>query len=410
MGAPVSEKVSFPGAQGQMLAARLDRPADPPMAQALFAHCFTCSKDSLAAAHIGRALAERGIAVLRFDFTGIGGSGGEFGNDGFSSNIADLVAAAAFLRSQGRAPRLLIGHSLGGAAVLAAASQIAEAAAVCTIAAPSDPAHVLGLFPEGAAQALREGRAEVRLGNRLFTITRQFIEDTRQSRLLEAVHHLGRALLIFHAPHDQIVCIDNAARLYQAAAHPKNFLSLGAADHLLGNPADAVYIADMLTAWTRRYLSAEQRPAEAAEDAAPGYVLVREDGEGRLSQTIQAGRHRLRADEPLDLGGTDHGPSPYDHLLAALGACTNMTLRLYAERKNIPLGPISVRLSHRKIHAEDCATCETKEGRIDAIDRTIAFAGPVSAELRQRLLEIADKCPVHRTLHGEVTVRTRLAE
>lgn len=390
MGAAISEKLSFPGAQGQMLAARLDRPSQPPKAHALFAHCFTCSKDSLAASRISRALAERGIAVLRFDFTGIGGSSGEFGNDGFSSNIADLTAAADFLRSQGSAPRLLIGHSLGGAAVLAAAARMPEAAAVCTIAAPSDPAHVLGLFPDGVKKALEEGRAEVRLGKHVFTITRQFIEDTRQSRLLEAVRHLGKALLIFHAPHDQIVGIDNAARLYQAAVHPKNFLSLADADNLLGNPADAAYIADMLAAWAARYLTAENQSERVAQAAAPGSVVVCEDGEGRLSQTIQAGRHRLYADEPQGWGGTDSGPSPYDYLLAALGACTNMTLRLYAERKNIPLGPVAVRLSHQKIHAEDCAACETKQGRIDAIDRAITLSGPLSSAARERLLEIAE--------------------
>ncbi len=409
-GGTSSERIDFPGAFGATLAARLDRPTGTPVAYALFAHCFTCSKDVFAAARISRALAERGVAVLRFDFTGLGSSEGEFGNAGFSANVQDLLAAADFLRNRHGAPAMLLGHSLGGAAVLAAAPSIPEARAVVTINAPCDPAHVLGLMKAEARQALRRGRAEVTLGGRLFSITREFVKDTRSQALLEGVKNLRKALLLFHAPRDEVVGVEAAARLFGAAKHPKSFVSLDDADHLLTRRADAVYVADVVAAWASRYLDAASAPTTAAAAAKPGEVLVRETGEGAFAQALSIGRHTLAADEPVEMGGNDSGPTPYDYLLAALGSCTAMTIRMYAQRKRLPLERVAVRLSHRKLHARDCADCETGEGKIDEIVREVDLAGPLDADARARLLEIADKCPVHRTLHGEVKVRTRLAE
>jgi putative redox protein len=403
-----TEKLSFESATGETLAARLDLPAGEPAAYALFAHCFTCSKDIFAAQRIAAGLAEEGIAVLRFDFTGLGHSEGEFANTNFSSNVEDLVQAAAFLRATRAAPKLLVGHSLGGAAVLAAASRVPEAVAVATIGAPADPAHVAHLFRDAAPEIAAGGEAEVRLAGRSFRITKQFLDDISAQNLEAAVAGLRKALLVFHAPRDAIVGIENAGHIFAAAKHPKSFVSLDDADHLLSRKADAVYVARVLAAWAARYLNGSEaaRPALAA---APGTVVVREAGTGRFAQEIAAGRHALKADEPADYGGDDSGPGPYELLLAGLGACTAMTLRLYAERKGWPLDRVSVSLAHDKIHAEDCADCETRDGRIDQIERHLSLDGSLDAAQRERLLQIADKCPVHKTLSGEIKIRTQLA-
>ncbi len=406
-----SERLIFPGAAGQSLAAALEMPMAPPRAYALFAHCFTCSKDVFAAARIAGGLAERGIAVLRFDFTGLGHSEGEFANTNFSSNVDDLVAAADHLRARDAAPKLLVGHSLGGAAVLAAADRIPEALAVATIAAPAEPAHVRRLLAEDAATVEREGAATVTIAGQRFRITRQFLEDIDGHRLADKIRALGKALLIFHSPRDPVVGIENAGAIFQAARHPKSFVSLADADHLLTKRADAAYVAEVLAAWASRYIAAGEAAAEG--EPAPGgagEVVVAETREGKFTQTVAIGRHRLAADEPVEAGGNDSGPGPYDYLLAGLGACTAMTLRLYAERKAWPLERVTVRLRHAKIHAEDCANCETKEGKIDRIERAIEVQGALDAEQRRRLLEIADKCPVHRTLESEVSIVTRMAE
>lgn len=409
MTATTSERITFPGAAGEALAARLDRPLTEPSGYALFAHCFTCSKDVFAVSRISAALAERGIAVLRFDFTGLGSSEGDFANTTFSSNIGDLAAAADYLRRHHRAPSLLIGHSLGGAAVLAATPRMPEAKAVVTIGAPCDPAHVLALIRDGGDEIERRGRAEVMLAGRSFTITRQFVDNISEQRLLGIVHDMRKALLIFHAPRDAVVGIDNASRLFQAALHPKSFVSLDDADHLLSRHQDAVYVAEVVAAWAMRYLGGPTPLAEFAGGPTPaGTVVVAETGEGRFAQTLTAGRHILRADEPLAYGGNDTGPSPYDYLTAALGACTAMTIRMYAERKGIPLARVAVRLRHSKIHAQDCADCVTRDGKIDEIAREVELIGALDDATRARLLEIADKCPVHRTLRGEVMVRTTL--
>lgn len=398
--------IHFPGAFGTALAARLDLPPTAPIAYALFAHCFTCSKDSLAAARISAALVEHGFGVLRFDFTGLGGSAGDFANTNFSSNVADLVAAAAWLREHHQAPRVLIGHSLGGAAVLAAAGQIAEAAAVATIGAPFDPGHVQHLLGSAAAEIAATGEAEVTLVGRKFRIRKQFLDDLAANGNGERIGHLRKALLVFHSPRDTTVDIENAARIYAAARHPKSFVSLDTADHLLTGKADAAYVAAVLAAWAGRYVNATA--AAPAPIPATGEVTVMETREGRFTQDITAGAYHLRADEPATAGGNDSGFTPYDLLLASLGACTSMTLRMYAEQKKWPLERVTVQLRHNKIHAKDCAECETREGKIDRIEREIRLTGNLDAAQRARLMEIADKCPIHRTLHSEVLIKTRM--
>ncbi len=404
-----SERVDFPGSGGQRLAALLELPEGTPSTFALFAHCFTCSKDIFAAARIAGGLAERGIAVLRFDFTGLGASEGEFANTNFSSNLGDLVAAAEFLRDHYAAPKLLVGHSLGGAAVLAAASRVPEATAVATIAAPAEADHVRHLIGDAAAAIEAAGEAEVSIGGRPFRIKRQFLEDIASHRLEDAIRGLGKALLVFHSPRDEIVGIENASRIFAAALHPKSFVSLDRADHLLRRREDAEYVAEVLAAWAGRYVAGGRRSGlPAPEPQHAGEVVVAETRAGRFSEEIRVGAHRLAADEPVAAGGDDSGPGPYDYLLAALGACTAMTLRMYAERKGLPLARTIVRLAHDKIYAKDCAECETKEGMIDRIERRIELEGTLDAAERQRLLEIADKCPVHRTLTSEISIVTRL--
>jgi putative redox protein len=407
-----SEKTTFPNVAGEQLAARLDLPAGKPRASALFAHCFTCSKDVVAASRISHALTAHGIAVLRFDFTGLGGSEGEFANSNFSANVEDLVAAADHLREILSAPGLLIGHSLGGAAVLAAAHRIPEAVGVATIGAPFDPAHVAHLFQDQAAAIQKDGEAEVRIGGRRFKVRQQFLDDLAGQDNARRIGMLRKALLVCHAPRDEVVGIDNAAAIFQAAKHPKSFVSLDAADHLLTRKADAVYVADLLAAWAGRYLAdqAESDAPAGRAATAPAQVTVTEAGTGRFLQRIQAGGHELLADEPAALGGDNRGPSPYDLVLAGLGACTTMTLRIYAARKGWPLRRASVRLDHDKIHAEDCADCETRTGKLDQIERVLELEGDLTEEQRDRLLEIADRRPVHRTLTHEIKIRTRLED
>lgn len=402
-----SDKIEFRGANGDLLAGRLDRPAGKPRAFGLFAHCFTCSKDVFAAQRIATGLAERGIAVLRFDFTGLGNSAGDFGNTSFSSNIGDLVAAAAFLRGQHEAPKILIGHSLGGAAVRLAALQVPECVAVATLNAPFDPQHVQHLFGESLETIKRDGVATVTLAGRQFTVRKDFVDDLMTHAPAENLRQLKRALLLFHATQDKIVGIENARMAYEAALHPKSFFALDGADHFISRREDAVYVADLLAAWVHRYVG---EAAPAWPDAAAGTVVVSGAGEGAFPQLISAHGHHLRADEPVEVGGTDSGPGPYEFLLAGLGACTAMTVRMYAERKKWPLQNAHVTLRHAKIHAEDCADCETKTGMLDRIERIIRLDGPLDAEQKARLMEIADKCPVHRTLTSEIRIETRMAD
>jgi len=405
------ERFQFTGSEGHQLAATLDRPDGAISAYALFAHCFTCGKDVLAAKRIAVALAAKGIAVLRFDFTGLGSSEGDFANSTFSSNVADLVRAADHLRETYQAPSLLIGHSLGGAAILAAADQIPEAKAVVTIAAPSDPAHVTGLFKDRVEDIRKLGKVEVTLAGRPFQIKREFLDDIAEHGLTTHVANLHKALLIMHAPTDDTVNIDNATRIFVAAKHPKSFVSLADADHLLTNRRDANYVADVIAAWAERYIEPATMDNATESAEAPRKVVVRETrAAGKFQNTVSIGMHHLLADEPASAGGEDSGPGPYDFVLAGLGACKSMTMRLYADRKSFPLERATVTLSHGKIYAKDCAECETKEGMLDQIEVAIGLEGPLDADQRKRILEIADKCPVHRTLTSEIRIVTRAAD
>ena len=401
-----TERFQFEGEGGHKLAAALDLPEQEPLAFALFAHCFTCGKDALSARRISTALAAKGIAVLRFDFTGLGASEGEFANATFSSNVADLVRAADHLRKTRKAPALLIGHSLGGAAILAAAKDISEAKAVVTIAAPSAPAHVTGLFKDQIEDIRTVGEVEVSLAGRPFRIKREFLDDIAEHDLMAQIGKLRRALLVMHSPTDDIVGIDNATRIFMSARHPKSFVSLAGADHLLSDRHDTAYVADMVAAWAPRYLqlAADQAAEPSAE---PRRVVVQETRNSKLQQLVSVGPHRLLADEPLAAGGDDTGPGPYDYLIAGLGACTSMTMRLYADRKSFPLDRVTVTLAHSKIYAKDCAECETREGMLDQIERVIRIDGELDAEQRKKLMEIADKCPVHRTLTSEIRIVTK---
>ena len=401
-------RATFPGHDGAELAARLDVPETEPRAWAVFAHCFTCSKDVLAARRIGAELARLGLGVLRFDFTGLGGSGGEFASTHFSSNVEDLKRACAWLAEHHGAPSLLVGHSLGGAAVLCAAGAVPSVAAVATIGAPSDVAHVLHQFGGDLDAIEREGRADVNLAGRAFTIARSFVEDARAAALAEHVRRLGKPLLVMHSPVDETVGIDNASEIFLAARHPKSFVSLDDADHLLTRERDARFAASVISGWADRYLP-QAVSDEREKDAPIEHVRVSETGNGKFQQVVQAGRHRFLADEPVSYGGDDTGPTPYDLLAAGLGACTTMTLRMYADRKGLDWSDLSVDVSHAKVHAADCAECSDEQrgagGRIDRFERVISLRGTVD---EAKVLEIADKCPVHRTLHAGAAVATRI--
>lgn len=405
-----TERFQFTGESGHQLAAALDLPEREPVAYALFAHCFTCGKDVLAAKRIAVSLAAKGIAVLRFDFTGLGSSEGDFANSTFSSNVADLVRAADHLRETRKAPAILIGHSLGGAAILAAAGQIPDAKAVVTIAAPSDPAHVTGLFKDRIEDIRKQGKVEVQLAGRPFHISREFLDDIAEHGLMAHVAKLHKALLIMQSPTDDTVGIDNATHIFVAAKHPKSFVSLAGADHLLSGKRDAAYVADVIAAWVERYIEPVAAELAAEPGETPRRVVVQETRNSKFQQTVAVGPHRMLADEPVAAGGQDSGPGPYDFVLAGLGACTSMTMRMYADRKSLPMERVTVTLKHSKIHAEDCAECETREGMLDQIERVIAIEGALDAEQRKKLMEIADKCPVHRTLTSEVRIVTRAAD
>ncbi|HEY4164855.1 MAG TPA: alpha/beta fold hydrolase [Dongiaceae bacterium] len=393
-----SQPFDFIGAAGQKLSGRLDLPDSPPRGYALFAHCFTCTKNSLAAVRISRALAARGLGVLRFDFTGLGGSEGTFAEHGFSGDVADLVAAAKHMASQGLSLKLLIGHSLGGAAVLAAAGELPELKAVATLAAPFDVNHVTGLFEGGLETIMERGEAKVNLGGRPFTIRRSFIEDLRNHDQGARIARLAHPLLVMHSPVDQTVGVENAAAIFQAARHPKSYISLDHADHLLTNEADAVYAADVIAAWASRYIGASE-PAGVASEA--GKVVVQETGGGKLQVEVVVGKTRFYADEPVELGGLGSGPNPYDLLCAALGACTSMTVRLYADHKQWPLSRMRVAVAHHK---------DKDLKPVDRFSREISMEGNLDAEQRARLLEIAERCPVHRTLEAGSAVETQFKE
>jgi uncharacterized OsmC-like protein/alpha/beta superfamily hydrolase len=413
------ERITFPGSQDAELAARIDLPAGPPRAFALFAHCFTCGKDIKAASRIATALTDAGFGVLRFDFTGLGNSEGEFANTNFTSNTDDVLAAVDWLRTEHRAPQLLIGHSLGGAAVLAIAGEIPEVRAVATIGAPSDAAHVTGIFQSSVEEIEASGQAEVQLAGRPFTIRKQFLDDLQNHVVVERVATSKKALLVLHSPVDNAVGIGNAGEIFDAAKHPKSYVSLDGADHLLTKASDAAFAAAMIAGFANRYVDDESGALDAPKASAP--VVVAETAQGPFLNHVVVGQHRLLADEPTSIGGFDAGPAPYDFLGAALGTCTSMTLRMYADRKKLPLDRITVEVSHGKVHADDCLECADNDavfsgiadGRtnmIDRLERVITLEGDDLTDAdRDKLLAIADKCPVHRTLENASVIATRLA-
>ncbi|HLK23650.1 MAG TPA: bifunctional alpha/beta hydrolase/OsmC family protein [Caulobacteraceae bacterium] len=388
-----SEPFEFENAKRLKLSGRLDRPDGTAHAYALFAHCFTCNKSSKAAVLISRALAAIGIGVVRFDFTGLGESEGDFGATGFSSNVQDLIAAAQSMTAGALAPTLLVGHSLGGAAVLAAAADIPSVRAVVTLGAPSEPSHVAHLLGEAGVKAIETGgRATVDIGGRPFEITQAFLDDIRMQTLKARIGHLGRALLVMHSPLDAVVGIDNASEIFLAARHPKSFVSLDTADHLLTRHEDADYAAQVIAAWASRYI--DRRPPTPADDPG-GDVHVEETGAGAFQVEVRVRGARFFADEPLDVGGLGSGPSPYELLAAGLGACTSMTTRLYAKQKGWPLERVRVVVRHEKVPGQTPP---------DSFHRAVDFEGPLDDAQRARLIEIADKCPVHRTLESGARV------
>ncbi|WP_300014676.1 alpha/beta fold hydrolase [uncultured Roseobacter sp.] len=402
-----TQRITFPGHDGSELAARLDLPDGPHLATALFAHCFTCGKDIPAARRIAARLASMGIAVLRFDFTGLGHSAGEFSNTSFTSNVDDLIAAHAYLSGRGMTPSLMIGHSLGGAAVLKATAQLDTIKAVATLGAPFDTEHVTHNFADALPEIMSKGVAEVSLGGRPFQIGKGFVEDVAQEKLTPAIAALNAALLVLHAPRDEIVSIDNASQIFLAAKHPKSFVTLDSADHLVTRGEDAEYAADVIATWARRYIAL--KPPAPPPGAPEGVLRVSEaDPNGYLTDITSSDGHHLLADEPLAYGGSNKGLSPYGFLSAGLGACTSMTIRMYARRKGWQLAHVSVDVSHNKMHAQDAETAVGE--KIDTWRRRITLTGELDAEQRTRLLEIADKCPVHRTLERSSTVITELAE
>ena len=409
----MSTRFEFKNSDGITLAGALEEPTVPRRGVAVFAHCFSCHKNVRAASHVSRGLRDQGFAVLRFDFTGLGQSEGDFANTNFSTNLEDLRSAINALKSQGMNVDLLVGHSLGGAAVLAVAGEFDDIKLVATIGAPSDPAHVLRLFDEETVSKIEsDGQAEVSLGGRPFFVRKEFIDDVNKAALLQTLATSRKPLLICHSPIDTVVSIDHARRIYEAAKHPKSFVSLDGADHLLRNAEDAKFVSSLVSTWATRYLSPDEvlnaDPTPAPQSPQTG-VLVSERN-GGLTQDIYAGDHHLVADEPKAVGGADLGGTPYDLLLAALGTCTSMTLRMYAKRKGLKVDAINVQLQHNRIHAEDCEACEDQNKPVDQIERLITIRGDLTEAQRNRMLEIADMCPVHRTLMNQKEITSRFAE
>jgi len=402
-----TQRVDFEGSKGARLSARLDLPSGNIYAYAIFAHCFTCSKDLHATKRISSELAKNGIAVLRFDFTGLGNSQGDFASTNFSSNREDLLIAAEHLRKHFEAPSLIIGHSLGGAAVLSIAGDIPEIKAVATIAAPSEAEHVVHNFGVKLDEIKQSGEAMVSLGGRDFSIRKQFLDDLADNDVLEKVANLKKPLLVLHSPTDETVGIENATKIFVTAKHPKSFISLDSTDHLVSNSRDADFVASVIASWAMRYVDKKAVDEIVKSD---GGVMVSETGLGKFQNTVVAGTHVLIGDEPDSVGGLNSGPSPYDYLAAALGTCTSMTLRMYADFKKLEIGRISVNVSHEKIHAKDCSECTEHErsegGRIDIFERKISIDGLEDKALAEKLLEIADKCPVHKTLEKGAKIKT----
>ncbi|WP_194774791.1 bifunctional alpha/beta hydrolase/OsmC family protein [Pararhodonellum marinum] len=398
------EKVSFENKNGFQLSARLYHPLDEiPRFYAIFAHCFTCSKNFSAVSNISDALCREGIAVLSFDFTGLGNSEGDFEDTDFSSNVQDLIDAAKYLEEHFEAPELLVGHSLGGAASILAADQIESVLGVVTIGSPAKADHATKLFKDQVDTIKEKGSAKVNIGGKSFYLKKEFVEDLEQQKLLQVLKDMRKSILIFHSPQDEIVDISNAAELYQAAYHPKSFISLDQADHLLNDVSDSQYVGQMISSWSDRYLT----KASESHDTKGHQVKVRLSGKHYTSE-IKTPDHHLVADEPTDLGGKNLGPTPYDLLMAALGACTVMTLKMYAERKKWDLKEVTVYLDHDKVHKKDSEDVEKPEAKVSRFSRALKIEGKLDDEQLKRLVEIANRCPVHRTLHEEIVVETKL--
>lgn len=406
-----TQRLTFEGATGAQLSGRLEMPiGERPIAYALFAHCFTCSKNYKAVVNISRALARSGVAVLRFDFTGLGESEGEFSETTFSSNIEDLVAAAEFLAAEREAPAILIGHSLGGAAVIRAAGRLPSVEAVVTINSPADPEQVKRHLKSSLEEIEETGHAVVSLASRPFTIKREFLEDVSRQNMTSALEELEAALMVFHSPDDEIVDFENAERIFATARSSKNFVSLQGADHLLTRPEDSEYVGALIAAWAARYLDAGERVAGDGEarQLSEGEAVVR-TGRAHYHTEVLVGRHRLTSDEPEEAGGADTGPEPFGLLMSSLGACTTITLRMYADRKEWPLEEIGVRLTHRELTADESREAESGSARIHEISQRLELIGDLDSEQRGRLLEIAHRCPVHRALQAGLSAPIELA-
>ncbi|MBL6449916.1 alpha/beta fold hydrolase [Fulvivirga sp. 29W222] len=399
-----SKQVHFENNKGQRLSARIELPVSgKPVAYAIFAHCFTCSKNLSAVVNISRALTSNRIAVLRFDFTGLGESEGEFSETNFSSNVSDLNTAAEHLSANYQAPTIMIGHSLGGAAVLASATSIDSIKAVITIGAPADPIHLKKLFKESIKEIKAKGEATVSIGGRDFKIKNQLLNDLQHADTHNNIGQLKKALLIMHSPQDTVVSIDNAQKIYKKAHHPKSFITLDGADHLMSRKEDSIYAGNVIATWASRYIDISRE-----EPLSTDKQVVCQTGDDGFTTQIQAGDHPLLADEPTSVGGSNLGPTPYDLLMAGLGACTSMTLRMYADRKKWPLEEVRIHLQHSKVHQLDCEGCDDGSAKLDQVTREIELFGDLTKEQQERLMEIADKCPVHKTLHAGVQVKTSL--
>ena len=408
----MSTKFEFTNSDGVTLAGALEEPGTAQRGVAVFAHCFTCHKNVHAASRVSKGLRDQGFAVLRFDFTGLGQSEGDFANTNFSTNLEDLRAAINALQAQGMTVDLLVGHSLGGAAVLAVANEFESIKLVATIGAPSDPAHVLHLFDdEDVSRIQQDGQAEVSLGGRPFSVRKEFIDDVNKAALLENLAKNRKPLLICHSPTDSIVSVDHARKIYEAAIHPKSFVSLDGADHLLRNAKDATFVATLISTWATRYMadSVDATQSVPNENRAPDTGVLVAERNGGLTQDIYAGDHHLIADEPGNVGGANLGGTPYDLLLASLGTCTSMTLRMYAKRKGLEVDQIEVQLQHNRIHADDCEACEDQQGLVDQIERVVTIKGNLTEAQRARMLQIADMCPVHRTLMNQKKITSQYA-
>ena len=397
-------RFTFPNSKGLVLSAQMEWPAnEQPHNYAIFAHCFTCNKNFRAVRAISKALAGRGFAVLSFDFTGLGQSEGDFPDANYSGNVKDIVSAARFLEEQFKGPALLIGHSLGGAAVIQAAELIKTVRAVATIGAPAKAEHVKHLFEDHLTEIGTEGEAKVNLGGRPFLIKQQFVDDLRKHVPAEVLSRLRKAVLILHSPQDRVVDIENAARLYQEGHHPKSFISLDGADHLLTKKSDSGYAGEVIAAWASRYLDAPRKPSLESEYQT---VALTGDKESGFTTLIKAGRHYLTADEPEEVGGNDFGPTPYELLASSLAACTAMTLRMYANRKNLDIEEIKVHVTHSKRYSDDAAHGNQPDARIEHFERMVEIEGDINEAQRQRMIEIASKCPVHKTLEGRILITT----